>query len=43
MSIMVSIDCVVCGIVTGQVSLYDIPYISNNTCLDCLSKFKGNK
>ena len=35
MSTMVTIDCEVCGVKTGEVSIYDLPYISNNTCWDC--------
>jgi hypothetical protein len=37
MSIMVALKCEGCGEIAGEASIYDLPYISNNTCWACMS------
>jgi hypothetical protein len=35
MSLMVNLNCVSCGEISGEASVYDLPFISDNTCWAC--------
>jgi hypothetical protein len=37
-NIKTALECVSCGVITGDVDVYDLPFISENKCLECASE-----
>ena len=35
-NIKTALECVSCGVITGDVDVYDLPFISENKCWSCV-------